>query len=156
MRDKRRPLLTNNFFSFCFCLNKKVCKGFDVANKNDISSIISFEAFIQDLQKQTNTFNLSFVLPDSLFCLFGLTLYGQHFRLALGVSNVETYRDRDWEFLDCCELLFETVENFSTVETSLLKLSRLRLSIETSSRQIETPRPNFKSKRFDLSRKSFS
>jgi hypothetical protein len=87
------------------------------------------------LQKQTNTFNLSFVLPDFLFCLFVLTLYGQHFK------------SRPIEI---------EIENFSTVEISLLKLSRLRLSIENMTSQIKTSRPNFKSKRVNLFRKSFN
>jgi hypothetical protein len=36
--------------------------------------------------------------------------------------------------------LFEIVKIFSTVETNSLPVSRLRVSIETRSRQIETPR----------------
>jgi hypothetical protein len=45
------------------------------------------------------------------------------------------------EFLDLDrDNLFENVDIFSTVETNCLTMSRLRLSIETTSRQIETPR----------------
>ncbi len=43
-------------------------------------------------------------------------------------------------YLDRRDLLFDTVEIFSTVETHSLTTSRSRVSIETTSRQIETPK----------------
>jgi hypothetical protein len=46
-------------------------------------------------------------------------------------------------FLDCRDKLFEIVKIFSTVETYSLRVLRSRVSIETMSRQIETPRLTF-------------
>ena len=43
----------------------------------------------------------------------------------------------------CRDVIFQTVEKISTVETSSLPVSRSRVSIETTSRQIETPRANY-------------
>ncbi len=43
-------------------------------------------------------------------------------------------------YLDRRDLLFDAVEIFSTVETHSLTTSRSRVSIETTSRQIETPK----------------
>ncbi len=43
------------------------------------------------------------------------------------------------ENLDCRDVIFQTVEKILTVQMSFSKLSRSRLSIETRSRQIETP-----------------
>ena len=42
-------------------------------------------------------------------------------------------------YLNHRDQLFETVEIFSTVKTDFVLVSRLRVSIETTSRQIETP-----------------
>jgi hypothetical protein len=74
-------------------------------------------------------------------------------------SGLHRFLDRDWDFLlwkvdqkfikisqsrsrylDRQDKLFEAVKIILTVETYILKLSRLRVSIETRSRQIETPR----------------
>jgi hypothetical protein len=46
-------------------------------------------------------------------------------------------------YLDCRDLLLDAVKIFSTVETHSLTTSRSRVSIETTSRQIETPRLTF-------------
>ena len=56
-------------------------------------------------------------------------------------SIVETSRLS--RLLDCWDKLFEIVEIFSTVKTFFLPVSELRVSIETTSRQIETPRLRF-------------
>jgi hypothetical protein len=45
-------------------------------------------------------------------------------------------------FLDHQDKLFEIVKIFSAVETYSLPVSRSRVSIETTSRQIKTPRLN--------------
>ncbi len=42
----------------------------------------------------------------------------------------------------CWDVIFWTVKTFPTVEMSFFELSRPKVSIETMSRQIETPRPN--------------
>ena len=46
-------------------------------------------------------------------------------------------------YLDRQDQLFESVKIFSTVKTYFLPVSRLRVLIETTSRQIETPRLSF-------------
>ena len=55
--------------------------------------------------------------------------------VSLGVSTVETNRDRDFSM--CRDIIFQTVETFSTVEMSVFELSRSRVSIETLTK-IET------------------
>ena len=56
-------------------------------------------------------------------------------QLSLGVSTVETNRDRDFSM--CRDIIFQTVETFSTVEMSVFELSRSRVSIKTLTK-IET------------------
>jgi hypothetical protein len=51
-----------------------------------------------------------------------------------GVSTVESNRDRDCDVSTCRDVLFQTVEIFSTVEMSVFEMSRLRVSIEISTK----------------------
>jgi hypothetical protein len=64
-------------------------------------------------------------------------------------SDLDEFLDLDRDFLVWTLMsrrFFENAEIFSTVETNSLTMSRLRLSIETRSRQIETPRLSKESK----------
>jgi hypothetical protein len=76
--------------------------------------------------------------------------------LSLGVSTVKTNRDWGSRFLNlsrstfetCRDYpslrqVFETVEIFSSVKTNILTVLGSRVSMETTSRQIETPRLRF-------------
>ena len=45
-------------------------------------------------------------------------------KLSLGVSTVETNRDRDRDFSMCRDIIFQTVEKISTVETDFFLASR--------------------------------
>jgi hypothetical protein len=68
------------------------------------------------------------------------------------LTKIEIYRDfrvietvEPWilncrEYLNSRDVVFQTVKNFSTVETWFFQMSRSRVSIEITSRQIETPR----------------
>ncbi len=63
-----------------------------------------------------------------------------------------------WRFLNRQEKLFKTVKTFSTVstvETYFLPVSRLRVSIETRLRQIETPQAYYKFNLFQQNAISF-
>ncbi len=74
-----------------------------------------------------------------------------HFLTDFSIS-IETFGTGKWcqdkikisqsqsRLLDCRDKLFESVEIFSTIETYFFLVSRLKVSIETTSRQIETPR----------------
>ena len=55
------------------------------------------------------------------------------------LSGLEGGVETKSRYLDRRDKFFESVEIFSTVETSSLPVSRSRVSIETMSRQIETP-----------------
>jgi hypothetical protein len=61
---------------------------------------------------------------------------------SLGVSTVKTNQDRDFSM--CRDKLFETDKIFSTVVTNFLTAFRSRALIETTSRQIETPKLKLK------------
>jgi hypothetical protein len=64
-------------------------------------------------------------------------------------SDLDEFLDLDRDFLVwtlMTRCFFENVEIFSTVETNSLTMSRSRLSIETRSREIETPRLSKESK----------
>ncbi len=79
----------------------------------------------------------------------------QNFQISMNfLISIETFWSGHWcwdeiekslsrpRFLDCRDALFDAVEIFSTVETHSLTTSRSKLSIETTSRQIDTPRVN--------------
>jgi hypothetical protein len=89
----------------------------------------------------------------------------RNFQISMNFSiSIETFWSGHWcrdkikksqsrpRFLDCQDALFDAVEIFSTVETHSLMMSRL--SIETTSRQIETPMlifwQNVIQRRYDL------
>ena len=77
----------------------------------------------------------------------------QNFQISMNfLISMETFWSRHWcqdkieesrswpKFLNCRDALFDAVKIFSTVETHSLTMLRSRLSIETRSRQIKTPR----------------
>jgi hypothetical protein len=81
----------------------------------------------------------------------------QNFQISTNFSiSIETFWSGSWSrdeieisqsrsrYLDCRDLLLDAVEIFLTVETLSLTTSRSRVSIETTSRQIETPKARIK------------
>ena len=68
------------------------------------------------------------------------------------IESLDRDKNKNWdksrlysiEIVEICrDVIFQTVEKISTVKTGSLPVSRSRVSIETRSRQIETPRANF-------------
>ena len=67
---------------------------------------------------------------------FFLTVEASAYAVSVEILKLRLFQLR----LGWVKILVETVNNSSTVETNLKILSRLRVSIETKSRQIETPK----------------
>ncbi len=67
---------------------------------------------------------------------------GRHFIKPGGLDSQDQLL-KPVEIIHRRDRLFETVEIFSSVKTNILTVSGSRVSMETTSRQIETPRLRF-------------
>jgi hypothetical protein len=76
-----------------------------------------------------------FKLPRSGISIETLTKIKIYWDLSV-IETVKTWILNCWESLDCQDVFFQTVEKILTVKMSFFKISRLRFSIESMSRQI--------------------